>query len=36
VLEITGKRAIVQIGQLPINVEVSDLSVVEKLPDLPK
>jgi len=36
VLEIRGKRAIVQIGQLPINVELSDLSVVEKLPDLPK
>jgi DNA mismatch repair protein MutS2 len=36
VLEIRGKRAIVQIGQLPINVELSDLSVVEKLPNLPK
>ena len=36
VLEIRGKRAIVQIGQLPINVDLSDLSVVEKLPDLPK
>jgi DNA mismatch repair protein MutS2 len=36
VLEIRGKRAIIQIGQLPINVELSDLSVVEKLPDLPK
>jgi DNA mismatch repair protein MutS2 len=36
VLEIRGKRAIVQIGQLPINVELADLSVVEKLPDLPK
>ena len=36
VLEIRGKRAIVQIGQLPINVDLADLSVVEKLPDLPK
>jgi DNA mismatch repair protein MutS2 len=36
VLEIRGKRAIVQIGQLPINVNLADLSVVEKLPDLPK
>ncbi len=32
VKEIRGKRAIVQIGQLPMNVELSDLVSVEKLP----
>ena len=31
VMEIRGKRAIVQIGQLPMNVELSDLIVVEKI-----
>lgn len=33
VKEIRGKRAIVQIGMLPMNVEMSDLVVVEKLPE---
>jgi len=33
VKEIRGKRAIVQIGLLPMNVEMSDLVVVEKLPE---
>ena len=32
VKEIRGKRAIVQIGQLPINVEIVDLIAVEKIP----
>lgn len=36
VLEIRGKRAIVQIGLLPINVDLIDLTLVEKLPELPK
>ncbi|MFX8801452.1 MutS2/Smr-associated SH3 domain-containing protein, partial [Acinetobacter baumannii] len=31
VKEIRGKRAIVQIGLLPMNVDVADLVVVEKL-----
>jgi DNA mismatch repair protein MutS2 len=31
VKEIRGKRAIVQIGLLPVNVEISDLVVVEKI-----
>ena len=31
VKEIRGKRAIVQIGQLPMNVELSDLVAVEKI-----
>lgn len=33
VKEIRGKRAIVQIGALPINVELADLIPVEKLPE---
>lgn len=33
VKEIRGKRAIVQIGVLPMNVDLSDLVSVEKLPD---
>lgn len=33
VKEIRGKRAIVQIGLLPMNVELDDLVVVEKLPE---
>jgi len=33
VKEIRGKRAIVQIGLLPINVDLVDLVAVEKLPD---
>ena len=31
VKEIRGKRAIVQIGMLPMNVELADLVVVEKI-----
>ena len=31
VKEIRGKRAIVQIGLLPVNIEISDLVVVEKI-----
>ncbi len=31
VIEIRGKRAIVQIGQLPINVTITDLTAVEKV-----
>jgi DNA mismatch repair protein MutS2 len=31
VLEIRGKRAIVQIGQLPMNIEIADLVSVEKI-----
>ncbi|MDE3236824.1 MAG: hypothetical protein KGO81_12790, partial [Bacteroidota bacterium] len=31
VKEIRGKRAIVQIGVLPMNVDVADLVVVEKI-----
>lgn len=33
VKEIRGKRAIVQIGMLPINVDLVDLVAVEKVPD---
>ncbi|MFN3299057.1 MAG: endonuclease MutS2 [Sediminibacterium sp.] len=33
VKEIRGKRAIVQIGALPINVELADLIPVEKIPE---
>lgn len=33
VKEIRGKRAIVQVGMLPINVDLVDLVVVEKVPD---
>jgi DNA mismatch repair protein MutS2 len=33
VKEIRGKRAIVQIGILPMNVDLVDLVVVEKLPE---
>jgi DNA mismatch repair protein MutS2 len=32
VKEVRGKRAIVQIGQLPLNIHLSDLVVVEKNP----
>ena len=32
VKEIRGKRAIVQIGQLPMNVDMADLISVEKIP----
>lgn len=32
VIEIKGKRAIVKIGQLPMNIDTSDLVVVEKIP----
>ena len=31
VIEIRGKRAIVQIGTLPMNIELQDLVVVEKI-----
>ena len=33
VKEIRGKRAIVQVGLLPMNVDIADLIAVEKLPD---
>ena len=36
VKEIRGKRAIVQIGMLPINVEINDLIAVEKLAEQTK
>lgn len=36
VKEIRGKRAIVQIGMLPIHVDLADLVSVEKLPDIEK
>lgn len=36
VKEIRGKRAIVQIGLLPMNVEISDLIAVEKIPEISK
>jgi DNA mismatch repair protein MutS2 len=32
VKEIRGKRAIVQVGQLPLNVQLNELVMVEKLP----
>jgi DNA mismatch repair protein MutS2 len=31
VLEIKGKRAIVKVGQLPMNIDLVDLLVVEKI-----
>jgi DNA mismatch repair protein MutS2 len=31
VLDIKGKRAIVKIGQLPMNIDLVDLVVVEKI-----
>jgi DNA mismatch repair protein MutS2 len=31
VLEIKGKRAIVKVGQLPMNIDLIDLMVVEKI-----
>jgi len=31
VMEIKGKRAIVKIGQLPMNIDFADLVVVEKI-----
>ncbi len=36
VKEIRGKRAIVQIGQLPMNVDLADLIVVEKIEEVVK
>ena len=36
VKEIRGKRAIVQIGQLPMNVDIADLIVVEKIEEVSK
>ena len=36
VKEIRGKRAIVQIGLLPMNVEINDLITVEKIPEANK
>ena len=36
VKEIRGKRAIVQIGQLPMNVDIADLIVVEKIEEVLK
>jgi DNA mismatch repair protein MutS2 len=36
VKEIRGKRAIVQIGQLPMNVDLGDLIVVEKIEEVSK
>ncbi len=36
VKEIRGKRAIVQIGQLPMNVDLADLIVVEKIEEVSK
>jgi DNA mismatch repair protein MutS2 len=33
VLEIKGKRAIVKVGQLPMNIDLVDLMVVEKIPE---
>ena len=36
VKEIRGKRAIVQIGLLPMNVEIADLTAVEKVAELNK
>lgn len=36
VKELRGKRAIVQIGLLPMNVELDDLIVVEKIPEINK
>ena len=36
VKEIRGKRAIVQIGLLPMNVDLADLIVVEKIEEVSK
>lgn len=36
VMEIKGKRAIVKIGQLPMNFDFEDLIVVEKIEEVPK
>ena len=36
VKEIRGKRAIVQIGVLPMNVDLADLIVVEKIEEVAK
>ena len=33
VLEIKGKRAIVKVGLLPMNIDLVDLLVVEKIPE---
>jgi DNA mismatch repair protein MutS2 len=35
VLELKGKRAIVKVGQLPMNIDLVDLLVVEKIPKEP-
>jgi DNA mismatch repair protein MutS2 len=36
VLEIKGKRAIVKVGQLPMNIDLIDLMVVEKIEEAAK
>ena len=36
VLELKGKRAIVKVGQLPMNIDLVDLMVVEKVVAAPK
>ena len=35
-LELKGKRAIVKVGQLPMNIDLVDLMVVEKVVAAPK
>ena len=36
VLELKGKRAIVKVGQLPMNIEIDDLMVVDKIEEITK
>ena len=36
VIGFKGKRAIVKVGQLPMNIEVEDLMVVEKIEEIKK
>jgi DNA mismatch repair protein MutS2 len=36
VIGFKGKRAIVKVGQLPMNIDVEDLMVVEKIEEVPK
>jgi DNA mismatch repair protein MutS2 len=36
VIGFKGKRAIVKVGQLPMNIEVEDLMVVEKIEEVAK
>ena len=36
VLELKGKRAIVKVGQLPMNIEIDDLMVVDKIEEVVK